>query len=907
VTSNLPSPLDSFVGRVAETAQLAKLLGRPGLVTVTGPPGIGKTRLALEVAAGLAGTYPHGAWVADLAPIRDEELVAHTLTKALGAGEVPGRDAVETLVSYLTDRHLLLVIDNCEHLLDACRALAQQIVGAAPDVSLLVTSRERLIVTGERLLVLGPLSVTGSGVELFVDRARAVEPTFSVGPDEATVAEEVCRLVDGIPLAIELVAAQVGTLRLDEIVDRLHDGVAVLTSGRRSQVQRHPSMELALDWSHDLLSEPERAVLRRVSVFTGGWGADAAVAVCGGEPVDGDVLSHLESLVAKSLVVLEGTGPTARYRLLETIRLFSAERLVSASEAEDLAGRHGRWFSALAEAAEEELTGPEQVVCLHRLDADIDNLRAALSRAVTNGHVEDAFRLVGGLTRYWRLRFHLREGRQWLEAVLKLGEQASPTLRCKALWGYGFMTLMMNEEEEARALLQQALQLSRLAGDARVEARCLLLLGNERVYKDSAEAMVLLEQAVTLAEENHDPWCSGLALGLIGRIHEVSGDTAAAHQVLKACISQARESNELQSLRLGLLVLGDLCCESYDFAQARGHLVEALGIAQQLGETYVIAATHRSLGMIEFLRGGGRQGDEQAEAHFAAALELARQIGSSDLVVLGLIDQGQSAHRRGDLSHARQCFTEAIVLGERIGTPDPGALVGLGRVDLATGDLAEAASLFDSAVEQARKEGRIRTLATALFERGRIARAEGDAQQASTLQTEALELALRLNDWVRVAVGLEAMAGLAADAERYEVATRLLAAADALRKAHAVDASPPPAPEQEAIVEAIGLDRFESLWAEGSLLSAEEAVSYALRKPGPSDRPEDAQSSLTNIERDIVALVSEGLTDAEVAARLFISPRTVSTPLSRISARLGLRSRTQLVGLTRETPKRGNK
>lgn len=610
---------DRLIGRISETARLGKLLGEARVVTVTGPPGIGKTRLALGAVAGLGNSYADGCRTVDLTRLRDGRLLGRALAEALDLGEVHGEDIVETVISYLMDRHVLIVLDNCEHLVEACAIFARRVVHAAPAVSLLLTSRELIAIDGEHVLALGPLSLPppvgeeaggeimeSDAVELFVDRARAARTGFSVSGGELSLVAEICRRVEGVPLAIELVAARVGELSLAEVVHRLERGLAVVATDGEPPVHHHRSMELALDWSHALLSDAEGAVFRRLSGFTSGWTADAAAEICAGSPAGDSVLHHLQSLVARSLVVVDASAGTVRYRLLEPIRSYAADRLVASGEVEDLSDRHAHWYAAMAERAAVGLTAADQLAWLDLVDADHDNLRSALAWAVERRCGSDALRLAGGLALFWRLRSYLGEGRQWLDLAHELDEGADPALRCRAVWGAGLMALMVGDARRARAHLEQALQLSREAGDAVYEARSILLLGNDRIDTDLVEALALLEEAARSGRPIGDSWCAGLALGLAGRIHLVSGNLALAREVLEECIAVARDANELQSLRLGLIILGEVASASGQHREAEERLREGLSIARQLRENYAVAAALSSLGDVALRQSQGK-------------------------------------------------------------------------------------------------------------------------------------------------------------------------------------------------------------------------------------------------------------------------------------------------------------
>jgi len=882
------------------------------VVTITGVPGIGKTRLALEVTAGLASSYVNGACVVDLAPVRDEAVVVQSIATALGLPEVAGQPVVDSLVGYLRELDLLLVLDNCEHLLGACAAVTARIVEGTGDVSVLLTSREPLGTEAEGVYALDPLSLPSAGGDddagnlggaseaaaLFVARVGAARAWSGLSDDEISAIVELVERTDGIPLVIELLAAQAGSMSLSDMVSRFAERPALelLVGDPGSGDERHRSMQLALDWSHELLSEPERVLFRRVTVFAGGWTAEAAAGVCVDERVGpDDVKDLLRSLVGKSLVVKECAGATARFRLLETVRVYATERLGAAGEEEAVAAAHAVWYADLAERAEWGLFGRDQVEWLERLDVELDNLRAALSWALGNARGEVALRLCGGLVLFWRLRSYWSEGRRWLEAALDLGRGAPAALRAKAVWGVGFLSHMLTDRADTRQVLQHAGDLAGEAGDAVYEARALLLLGNELQASDPDGALLLFERAAASARDNGDAWCRGHALGLVGMLHADRYEVGPAREALLACVSESRRADELQGLRVGLLVLGSLCLAAGDYAEAKALLEEALSIGRRLGEPYAIASALSDLGDVAI-----RQGDlDRAGACLDEAMFFARRAGNLALVAAVVHSTGQLAYERGHLDAALVCFNEALVMAEQTGQSTVAVLIGLARVRGASGEAVAAARLFDKAAGLARREGHKPLLAVALSELSSLARLEGKARQASHLESQALEIGHDIGNWILVTHCLEALAALAVDAERFEHAARLFAAAAALRETAYVQLRHQYTTELETAKAALGADRFGEMWAEGSRLSAAEAVAFALRRHGARRGQAKGWDALTPVERDVVALVTERLSSPEIARRLLLSPRTVGNHLTRIYAKVGVRSRNELADLAR--------
>ena len=420
VAPTLPVQFTSFVGRQAEMSDVRRLLADNRLVTLTGAGGVGKTRLAVQVAAQVGGEFGDAVWYVDLAPITDPDVVAVAVIRALGLPDQPGRSTMDTLTRFIGDRRMLLVLDNCEHLLDATAALAVALLGGCPAVTLVATSREPIGVAGEVSWRVPSLSLADEAIELFTDRARLARPAFKITDDNAAAAAEICRRLDGMPLAIELAAARVRVLSLAEISDGLHDRFRLLTGGARTAVRRQQTLRASVDWSHALLTEPERVLFRRLAVFMGGFDLDAAQAVAGGGDVERyQILDQLTLLVDKSLVVAENTTGRTHYRLQETVRQYAQEKLGESGQADAVRTRHRDHYTALAALrATPARAGTGHDERLEQADTEIDNLRAAFAWSRENSDVQLALALASSLQPLWFARGRIREGLTWFDAAL---------------------------------------------------------------------------------------------------------------------------------------------------------------------------------------------------------------------------------------------------------------------------------------------------------------------------------------------------------------------------------------------------------------------------------------------------------------------------------------------------------
>ncbi len=476
----LPVQLTSFVGRVDEMKEIARLVDVNRLVTLTGAGGVGKTRMAVHVATDLAGEFGNGAWYVDLAPITDPDVVPVTVARALGLPDQPGRSTMDTLLGFIRDRHMVVVLDNCEHLLDACAALCVSLLGAAPRLTVLATSREPLGVTGEATWRVPSLSLADEAIELFTDRARRARPDFRVTDDNAAHVTEICRRLDGMPLAIELAAARVRALSLAEIVDSLHDRFRLLTGGARTAVRRQQTLRASVDWSHALLTQPERVLFRRLAVFAGGFDLDAAQAVAGDDEVERyQVLDQLTLLVDKSLVVADDSAGRTRYRLLETVRQYAQEKLGESGEADAVRTCHRDYYTAMA-AMLDAPAGHDYERRIEQAETEIDNLRAAFGWSREHSDIELALALACSLQPLWQARGRLQEGLVWFDAALAdldaQHAEVAPAVRARALADRAWLAVSVGAADSL-AQAQQALAIAREVDDPALLARALTACG----------------------------------------------------------------------------------------------------------------------------------------------------------------------------------------------------------------------------------------------------------------------------------------------------------------------------------------------------------------------------------------------------------------------------------------------
>lgn len=765
-SNNLPLPLSRFVGRAEEMAEVRRLLASTRLLTLTGPGGVGKTRLALEVASALLEGFVDGVWWVDLAPLCEAGLVAHTAALALGLPDDPSRSKVERLNDYLWDKQFLLVFDNCEHLIAECAELAGQLLAHARQLVILVTSREPLGIGGETIWSVPALTLPcleGISVreevfrseagQLFLDRAQASRPDLVVTEAVAGAIAEVCCRLEGIPLAIELAAAWVRVLSVPQIASRLDDLFRLLTGGSRTALPRQQTIEATIAWSYDLLSRSEQRLFARLAVFVG-FGLEAAEAVAsdpaGSEGIrSADVLDLLSQLVQKSLVVMR-EGEQGRYRMLETIRQYARDRLLASGELARVRRRHLKYYVQLAERAESRLEGEEQLAWLQLLEVEHDNLRRALVSCEEMGAGEAGLRLAAALAAFWLRVGYLTEGAGWLERALAAWPEGGP-VRIKALYQAGRLAQVGGDYAQAMTFTRQSLALSRDLGDQPGMAR---------------------------------------ALGLLGWITHARGNRDRACRLLEEGLTLARQSGEQQTIAQTLLFFGDLRLRQGAHEEAAGLLQECLGLYQRMGDGWNMAWALGGLG--ELAR---RQGDyERAVAQLQLSLALFQELDSKPDIPYVLEALALVAADQGQFQWAARLWGAANNLRR-----DVHALLRPSyEADYAPAEERARASLGDKAFALTRAEGQAMTLAQAL--------------------------------------------ALAAEVT-----------------ATTVPAAPAPSPPDT--------------------------------EPAPPPRPGARDYGLTLREGEVLRLVAAGLTDAQVAEKLVISPRTVSKHLQSIYSKLGLPSR----------------
>jgi len=899
VATNLPVQLTSFVGRGDELGAVELLIAGDRMVTLTGAGGSGKTRLALQAGAELADRWPDGVWWIDLSPVTDPTLVADVAAAACRVRVEPVGGPLVALVHHLRARQALVCLDNCEHLLESSAELVEVLLRSCPGVRVLATSREPLGVPGETVWRV-PSLAGGEAVSLFMDRASRVRPWFTLdGTNEAAVST-LCRRLDGMPLAIELAAAWLRTLTPAQIAAGLDDRFALLVRGPRGTVARQQTLAASIDWSYDLLDDTDRVVFRRLAVFSGAFSLDAARAVCTGRPLGPDaVLPALGRLVDKSLVNMDDQDGEARYRLLETIRQYGADRLDEAGEAEAAGDRHLDHYLAFAEAAEAGLDAGDRDVWLARLDSEHDNLRTALQWGLDAEDPDRARRLAGALAWLWHLHGPGHEGVTYLRRAIDRAPDDRSSLQAKLLTG---IALTADTNGPIALELEAALQGAEIAaaiGDDRQLGRCLLLAAVGRFYTDPVAALDLCEQARDRADASGDDFVAAGIVALQGIILANLNRYDEAAPLLQEGVERClrRGDRTFATTAIGSQV--DAAARTGDLEGAERLAIEGLRLAQPLGDFYVVGGSTGHLAWVKALR-GDLAGAKELMAGVVRSVEGAEH---EVLVPKMTTILGELLLWSGDLEEAVAWFQQDA----RSTDPSPDSLVvarslpGLAAALRRLGRLKEAQEAAERGMAISRMIDRPYLLADALEQAGHVAADTGDASQAEDLHHQAL--AVRVDRGMRTLFvdSLDALAGLAATTERFAEAARLLAASDAGRQSLGYPRAPVAQPDHAATVAALraalGDQAFDAAWAAGTALSLDDAVAYVRRARGSRGRPSSGWDSLTPTEQDVVRLAAEGLTNPQIGARLFMSRATVKTHLSHIYAKLGVANRIELTSL----------
>ncbi|TCO62698.1 helix-turn-helix transcriptional regulator [Actinocrispum wychmicini] len=842
VPNNLPVQATSFVGRRAEAEAIRRLLRSDGLVTLTGPGGGGKTRLAAQVSADDAQRWPGGVWWVELASVVGE--VAEAVASAVGVLVEPRVGALRSLTAELRERKALVCLDNCEHVLDAAAEVAAALTTECPEVTVLATSREPLGIPGETVWLV-PTLANDEAVALFLERAEAVRPGFDA---DASVVRTMCTRLDGIPLAIELAAAWLRTLTPQQIEASLDDRFALLVRGPRGAAARQQTLAASVDWSHELLAEADRVVLRRLSVFAGSFTLAAANAVCGH-----DVLAAIGRLVDKSLVAAE----EARFRLLETIREYASARLAEAGEADDTRDRHVTYYLDLAEAAEPEL-GRDRDRWRSIVEPERDNVRAALDWALAAADPTRGRRLAASLAWLWNINARGHEGMAYLRRAIDLAPDDRTSLQVRLLVG---IAEVADTTAPLETFAQDGVDIATELGDERLRARCLGLLALERLAADFDESWELCLRAEQGDEYTRDSArvLRGIILVLRDRYDEALALLAEAVEGLVRRADRGIAATAFEFMSSAALYTGEI-------GKAKDWAARAVATAEPMGDFHRVGMARSQLALAHCFAG-------EIDAGMRVMEPFLRLVAGTSAFVPGMARaMGELHFWRGEVAEALTWYQGDMRLGDMYITAlNASALARALRVNARTD---EARDVLERTVELARRGGMNRIVADALEQQAFLA----SPDQAVELHHQAL--AIRVEHGLRTFYvdSLDALAPLMA---KPDDATRVLAASTQARREMGYPRRPADA------VDAV----------DGLVMSLDDAVAFVRRTRGSRGRPTSGWDSLTPTELEVVRLAVAGLNNPEIGTRLFMSRGTVKTHLSHVYAKLGIANRTELATL----------
>ena len=830
--NNLPAQLTSFIGRKQELEDIKKLLHDAHLLTLTGPGGTGKTRLSLQAAGEVLDQYPNGVWFVELAPILDPLLVPRTTAIAIGLRDEPQRPVIDMLWDYLREKKMLIILDNCEHLVDACAQMADRLLHATSSSRILASSREALGIAGEVTYQVPSLGLPDLGhlpsveslsqyeaVRLFIGRATAAVSTFTVTNDNAPALAQICHRLDGIPLAIELAAAKIHVLSLEQISKRLDDRFRLLTGGSRTALERHQTLRAAIDWSYNLLSPAEQTIFRRLSIFLDGWTLEAAESVCGdpstlrhgeretnrqddaslragsgvvpsGDDIRSeDVLNLLEHLINKSLVITEEMGHESRYRMLETMRQYANEKLVEAGESDDLRDRHLEYFLQLAETAAPHLIRPEQLEWLAQLDADYENLRFALELTLSKETAELSLRLCAALGKFWDIRSYWLEGSKWLQSALSKQEAnvAEKAARVKALYQDAELAQELDDIERMKTSAELSLALAQEGSDKRDTAIARFYVGFALMrHGDDDHARPLMKQSLAEFRELHDPYWEAYSYRYLSEI--------------------LLDRDELKYTESAL--------QNLELARRAG---ERLNLAQALSDYAYWLDTFNRVAE-------ARKYAEEADMLF-------KQIGSNTSTTSFLF--AEIAWLNSDYKEARSYYKEMQerfgLIGEK--NVKSAMVANLGLLALEEGDLNQAQAYLEQALATARELENRTFIVYRLAESGNTFYLQGNIEKFKQNYKESIPLAKELSRYLKphyLVLMLDSIS-----IQEPESSVRLLGAIDNFQR----ETERPIYPlskryynrAEACIRESLGDAAFESAFAEGQKMSLDEALDLALK------------------------------------------------------------------------------
>jgi predicted ATPase/class 3 adenylate cyclase len=841
--NNLPSQLTTFIGRENEIDELKKLIAEHRIVTLTGSGGAGKTRLSLQVGAGCLEQFTNGVWFVELAALTDPTLIISVVMSAIGLHEKD--NDIKTLASYIGNQPLLLILDNCEHLIEDCARLIESLIQLCPKLHVLASSREAFGIAGEQpyrvpslpfpdpkhLPALDEIAKCES-VQLFVERVKAYIPSFTLTEKNASSIAQICRRLDGIPLAIELAAARVKVMSVEQLASRLGDVFNLLTSGSRTALPRQQTLRALIEWSYDLLSDSEKMLFRRLAAFSDGWSLEAAEAVCG---VEGGaaVLDDLARLVDKSLVNKEELNGEARFHMLETIRQYAEFKMFASEEVDEVKNRHRNWFLQLAENAEPKLRTSEQLLWLNRLEMEHDNLRAAMKWSIEEKYVEQALRIPSALAYFWEIHGHSDEGRGWLNEALKLEAQSNerkyPYAWATAVSGLFSLSWFLPDAKNHEPRMEEALDIFRRQQDAFRIGRTLYSLAHiPNLAGDRETANSTYQAGLDAYQTINDQWGIGECLHCIAHVEERHGNIEKAHALYNQSLETLKPIGDRYSLFHPVGDTALIALNKGELKTAKMILEESIQAFEELKNREWTSINIQRLAEVLY-----EQGEyENARKTIQRNLELVIEMNNLGQVFWNTYLKGKVELAEGNLSSARQLFDEAFVIAEKDNNQNHIGWVKatLGLVECYEGNFVRGTDAIEIGIEKVRKEY-APDASHLLTYRSHALWLEKDLQGAARSYRDTIKELQGNYFFIRVPECLEGLGKIAVTQNNLERAVRLFGAAEGMRERMETPIFPVQRGDYDHHVqilrEKMGAT-FETLRAEGREMTKEQAIELAL-------------------------------------------------------------------------------
>ncbi|MBK6774067.1 MAG: tetratricopeptide repeat protein [Ignavibacteria bacterium] len=704
--NNLPIQLSSFIGREKEMKIAKNLLKQSPLLTLIGTGGAGKTRLALQTAADLIDDFTNGVWFVDLAAINDKYLLPQVFLTSLGIAEVAAITPEETLKEYLADKNVLIILDNCEHLIHNCAELTEKLLSSCSGLKIIATSREALNCSGEQTYSIPPLTnpdlnskvspeqlIQYESVRLFIERALSVNPNFRVNNDNARALAEICSRLDGIPLAIELAAARIKVLSVEKIYERLSDRFNLLTSGKRTSLPRQQTLKAMIDWSYDLLTENEKNLWSRVSAFTGGWTLEAAEEICSDETISKDVIFDLmNQLTEKSIIIYDVTKD--RYRILESMKQYGIEKL---SDENEIFIKHLNYFLELSIKAEPELKNKKTILWLNKIESDYNNIISAIEWSVNNGNIEKGAVISNTLGRYWNREGLYSTGISLIEIILESSGTLSKLSKGNMLYWIGSCKMSVGDYEQSKKYLEESLE----------------------IYKETGDK-------------------NGIALSVqcLGTVADSQGDYEPARKYFEECLTIKKEIGDKSGTASSILSLGNVASNQGEFEQAKKYYKESLEIFKEIGSKYGIALSITNLGILALYQGD----NEQAKKYLEESLTKLKEIGNKKGMAHSIENLGNVASNQGEYDQAKSYYEESLDIRKEIGDKNGIAesILSLGLIAFNLGCSEQAKNYFEESLDIRKKIGDKYGIAESINKLGSFTFNQGDYEQSKKYYEESL-------------------------------------------------------------------------------------------------------------------------------------------------------------------------